>query len=187
MLDAMPNNTVGPSSMKKTLNTVRILLPLLGITSFISMVGCERRSTPPGPSSSFGIVNPNTHFQFLLWDEGLAIMLIDNITKGHQSSGSGSTKDPVYRQKGSAESKEGYRYEWKLETADGRSAEVEIDGNDYDIEKGVVFLITVTEKETIVDQIDLDLSKLSGVEDCRAFIKANREILRLEANIAVEK
>lgn len=182
----MPNNTINPSSMKKTLNTVRIILPLLGIASFIFMTGCERRSTPPGPGSNFGIVEPNTHFQFLLWDEGLAIMLIDNITKAHQGGGSGSTKDPVYRHKGSAESKEGYRYEWQLETSDGQSAKVEIDGNDYDLGKGVVFSITVSEKETIVDQIDLDLSKLSDVEDCRAFIKANREVLRLGANIAGE-
>jgi hypothetical protein len=166
------------------LNAVRKFLPLMGIASFISMVGCERQSTPPGPSSSFGILEPNTHFQFFLWDEGLAILLIDNITKKHESSGSGSTKDPVYRQNGSAESKDGYRYEWKLETADGRIAEVEIDGNDFDIAKGVVFSITVTEEETTVDQIDLDLSQLSDSEDCRAFIKANREVLKLGDNIA---
>ena len=55
----------------------------------------------------------------------------------------------------------------------------QVAGNDYDIEKGAVFSITVTDKETIVDQIDFDLSQLRGVEDCRAFIKANRETWEL--------
>ncbi|NIP93058.1 MAG: hypothetical protein GWO24_06210 [Akkermansiaceae bacterium] len=61
-----------------------------------------------------------------------------------------------------------------METTDGRGAEVEIDGKEYDPGNGAVFFVTVTEKETIVDQMDADLSRLRGIEDCRAFIKANR-------------
>ncbi len=117
----------------------------------------------------------------------MAILLIDNITKAHQSSGKGSTSDPVHRQTGSAESKEGNRYDWKFETADGLSADIEIDGKNYDIGKGAVFVIAANKKETTVDQIDLDLSNLSDVESCRNFIKTNREALSLGDKNSEEK
>lgn len=167
--------------MKNKLMTINVMF-LVGVASLFSMVGCEKRSTPPGPSSSFGIVEPNTYYQFLLWDEGLTILLLDNITKGHESHGSGSTKDPLYRQTGSAVSKDGYRYSWQVETADGKAAEIEIDGCSYAIGKGAVFLITVTGGGTTVNQVDLDLSQLSGIESCRAFVKANREALGIGDN-----
>jgi len=185
--NVLPTNSVFLSNMKNILNAVRKILPLLCIASFISLVGCERKSTPPGPSSSFGIVQPNHHFQFLLWDEGLVVLLVDNITKNHRSGGSSSTSDPAHRQRGSAISKEGYGYEWNLETVDGQSAEIEIAGNQYEFGKGVVFLIKVTEKETIVDQLDLDLSKLSDSQSCQDFIKANHEALRIGDHSAVKK
>lgn len=155
-------------------------MPLLALTLFccVTMGGCHR-TTPPGPSSSFGMVEPNTHFQFLLWEEGLAIMIVDNITDDHQSSGHGSTSDPVYRQTGSAESKEGDRYDWEIETTDGRTAELKINSIDYDIAKGAVFVIQMNGKQPTVDQLDLDLSELSDVADCRAFIKENRDVIKL--------
>lgn len=151
----------------------------LGLLLCIALSGCGKRSTPPGPSKSFGFVEPDVHFLFYLWDEGLAIMLIDNLTKSHQSSGGGSTSDPVHRQTGSALSKEGESYAWKFETTDGISAKVEIGEENYDLNKGAVFLVTVHGKVTTVDQKDLDLSTLSSVEDCREFIKRHREVLKL--------
>jgi len=150
---------------------------VLGAFFCIALSGCGKRSTPPGPSSIFGFVEPNLHFQFLLWDEDLVILLLDNFTKGHHSSGKGSTRDPVHRQTGSALSEEGDTYDWKIETVDGISAKVEINGEGYDIGKGAVFVVTVNEKVIKVDQSDLDLSSLSNVEDCRNFIKVNREAL----------
>jgi hypothetical protein len=125
------------------------------------------------------MVEPNTHFQFLLWEEGLAIMIVDNITGGHHGGGHGSTSDPVRRQTGSAESKEGDRYDWEIETTDGRTAELKINSIDYDIAKGAVFVIQMNGKQLSVDQLDLELPELSDVADCRAFIKENRDVIKL--------
>ena len=154
---------------------------LLGVVCTLLATGCTRKSTPPGPASSFGIVEPGTHFEFLLWEEGLAILLIDNCTKAHESSGGSSTNDPVYRRRGSAVSEEGYQYSWALETSDGKAANVEIEGTVYDIGDGGVFSVKATNDGVTVEQIDLDLSQLTGIADCQNFIRDNREALSLKS------
>ena len=142
-------------------------------------VGCFNQSTPPGPSSSFGIIQPGTHFEFSLWEEGLAVLVIDNIPTAHSSGGIGSTIDPVYRQTGKAQTKTGAGYDWEIATTDGRTADIKINGADYDIAQGAVFVVEVNGEECKIQQLDLDLSGISDVEDCKKFIEANTDKLQV--------
>ena len=159
--------------------SIRMRLVAVSLFFCVTIAGCGSGTTPPGPSSSYGVVEGNTHFQFLLWEEGLAIMIVDTMMVKHHSNGHGSTRDPVYRQTGSAQSKAGDRYDWEIETTDGRTATLKINSVEYEIAKGAVFVIQMNDKKPMVDQLDLDVSKLSDIADCQAFIKENRDALKL--------
>ena len=142
------------------------------------LAGCGSSTTPPGPKSIFGFVKPGKYFQFLIWEEGLAVMIVDNLSDTHNSEGYSSTSDPIHRQAGWAESKEGNRYDWEIKTADGQTADIRIDGVDYDIAKGAVFVVGLHGKKAAVKQLDLDLSNLSDVKDCQSFLEANRDVIK---------
>ena len=71
---------------------------------FISLIsaGCSKpRSTPPGPDSSFGVVQDGVHCTYLRWNEGLAVMLVDRMNN-HAGYGSSSTEDALHRHRGSS-------------------------------------------------------------------------------------
>jgi len=138
------------------------------------LVGCGSGTTPPGPNSVFGFVETDIHFDFLIWEEGLAVLFVDNLTDEHSSSGHSSTSDPVHHHTGWARSKEGYEYRWAIRTSDGRTAEIEINNVGHDVAKGTVFVISHEGEEIAVEQLDLDLSNLSSVSDCQSFIAENR-------------
>ena len=106
-------------------------------------------------------------------------MFVDNIADAHHSSGHGSTSDPVHRSTGGAESKEGESYDWEIESIDARIAKLTINGIDYEIDKGPVFVIRMKDKQPTVEQLDLDLSQITHGADCAAFIKENRQALKL--------
>jgi hypothetical protein len=164
--------------IKTTPPSIFMSLLSVALASCVTMAGCGR-ATPPGPSSSSGVVEPNTHFHFLSWKDGLAVMFVDNIADAHHSGGHGSISDPVHRSTGGAESKEGDRYDWEIESIDGRIAKLTINGIDYEIDKGSVFVIRMKDKRPTVEQLDLDLSQLTHGADCAAFIKENRKVLKL--------
>lgn len=149
-------------------------LVALIVSSAAVLVGCGSGTTPPGPKSVFGFVETDIHFDFLIWEEGLAVLFVDNLTHEHSSGGHSSTGDPIHRQTGWARSKEGDEYRWEIRTSDGRTAEIEINNVDYDFAKGTVFAVRHDGKEVAVEQLDLDLSNLSSVSDCQTFIAENR-------------
>ena len=140
--------------------------------------GCSKpKSIPPGPQSSFGVVQEDFHCTYLRWDEGLAIMLVDRLNN-HTGQGSSSTEDALHLHRGSSTGEDGSSYDWDLATKDGRTASIRIDGTPYDLAKGTVFAVEVADEEVIVHQIDKDLSKIgSGIEKCSEFIRSNPDIL----------
>ena len=57
---------------------------------------------------------------------------------------------------------DGRKIAWSCPTQDGTSGTVTIDGQQFDLAKGAVFLISAKEKKTKVDQLTVDMSKLQG-------------------------
>ena len=163
------------------MKTIRIpsctFLLALVVSSAAALVGCGSGSTPPGPNSVFGFVETDIRFDFLIWEEGLVVLFVDNFAEEHSGSGHSSTGDPVYRHTGWARSKEGHEYRWEIRTSDGRRAEIEINNVGYDVAKGTVFVVRHEGDEVAVEQLDLDLSNLSSVSDCETFIAENRNTI----------
>jgi hypothetical protein len=131
----------------------------------LALVACGGM-TPPGPNMVYGQVKDRASYLLLDWQEGLRILMWDDIVDGgHQNSGSGSTTDPVFRQRGGAQAADGRNYEYRLETRDGEQADFTIDGNSYDLEDGSLFLIRTAGGETQVEQMDVDLSGLTPTNE----------------------
>ncbi len=144
----------------------RFLLAFLTLALLLlALVGCGR-STPPGPNVVYGQVLDQASYLLLDWQEGLRILIWDDIVDGgHHNNGSGSTTDPIFRQSGGAQAADGRGFEYYLETRDGQQAEFTIDGLPYDLEGGTLFLVRTAGGATEVQQLDLDLSGLVPTND----------------------
>src|SRR5262249_36174773 len=136
----------------------RLLLTALSLGFLLAPAGCLTRSTPPGPhGGSFS--GGGVSFTYMWWDTGLRVLLVDDIEDGSRnSSGSSSTASPVYTEQGSASAPDGRTYSWKLETADGRTAKLTIQGQDYDLSKGALLVVRTKGGSVQVLQINRDLS-----------------------------
>lgn len=139
--------------------------------------GCQQ-STPPGADIVFGKTG-NSSYTFLHWKEGLRILIWFDVAGEVSGSGSGSTSDPVYRVAGRASASDGRRIDWRVETADGRTATFSIDGRSYDLSKGVLFLVRTKGGDLQVQQLDRDLSAVGPTnESCEAFAETDPDISR---------
>ena len=159
----------------------RCLIVLIGVAAIISVAGCGTRTTPPG-ASTMGTSAQGMTITFLRWNEGLKVLFVDDVKGGHSSSGSGSTDNPVHTQIVSAASPDTGGFKCQLETKDGKSAICRINGKDYDLSRGALFVIKAKGEQVEVHQLKRDLTKIpfdSG--DCRKPIESDAEIRKLLA------
>jgi hypothetical protein len=132
---------------------------LLAALVLLALPGCGGKSTPPGANVIYGSVGDG-HYSFLWWQEGLRLMIWDDVDGNHGYSGSGSTEDPVYRGAGAVEAADGGGYTYELETTDGQTASFTLAGDVYDLANGVLFLVTSQEGSIRVAQLQRDFSAL---------------------------
>ena len=157
------------------------IMPLLGI--FLGLSSCAGKTTPPGANMIFGtFIAPEGFggsYTLLQWKEGLSISIVDDSQGGHQSSGSGSTEDPVWRGQGSISSQNGQDITWQVETKDGKTAKFFINEQPYDLTQGTLFLIKTNNGST---QIMQHQSRHNGAcsdhESCQQILKGDPAILQ---------
>ncbi len=164
------------------ISVATIPLGLLAALVLLALAGCQGRSTPPGANVIYGSVQDG-HYSFLWWQEGLRLMIWDDVDGNHGYSGSGSTDDPVYRGAGAVEAADGSGYTYELETTDGETVSFTLAGDSYDLANGALFLVTGQEGNIRVVQIERDFSALETTnaavealaasdEDIAAFVAA---------------
>lgn len=118
----------------------------------------------PAPAASLPEVGAgdasvdDTSATFGLWDGGSAVVVWSRIPAG--DSGSGTT-DSGAEYHGLHLAPDGRQIEWKCTTDDGKTGSVTIDGKDYDLGTGRLFLAGVEGDETTVVQLDRDTSQLT--------------------------
>jgi hypothetical protein len=83
---------------------------------------------------------------------------------------------------GKIKTKDGRDLTWSCATLDGKSGKVVIDNQEFELEKGGVFLVLAKDKKTTVEQVNIDMGRLhsdskTGLDEPRiaTFLKANRE------------
>jgi hypothetical protein len=150
-----------------------LLLPSMLLMSTI--VGCSK-STAPGANIAGGVYRQSGYI-LLQWEEGLAIMIWHDAIAASNSHGSSSTESSVYTLEGYAESQNGVRVEWDLETSDGKTAQFAIDNTNYDLSEGALFIISTEAGTTAIMQLNRDLSSVQPEYDsCVAFGESDPDV-----------
>jgi hypothetical protein len=160
--------------------TVTCLLPCLGCDKKIENVRPPRnvaQVVPPQQIVGFG---PDLSFRFFHWENGLNLLLVDDIQQGnreHESS-VGPADNPVRRHRGSASTADGRTYAWQLETKDERTGKFTVDRREYDLSKGTLLLVKTQGKTVQVLQLDRPLADVPfDVDGCRDYLQKQKEVL----------
>ncbi len=155
------------------------LVVSLGFGLVISVAGCGARTTPPGAST----ISTSAHgmnITFLRWEEGLMVLFVDDVKGRHSSGGSGSTDNPVHTATVSAGSPNTGGYKCQLETKDGKLANCRINGEDYDLSNGTLFVIKAKGEQVEMHQLKRDLTKIPfDAGDCKGPIEKDADIRKL--------
>jgi hypothetical protein len=164
---------------KLDLKKVFVLLATLLMTM---VSGCRTRTTPPGADIVAGVFE-QAGFEFLRWEEGLAIMIwhdfLGDSGAFSESQGSAFSTDPVYKLEGYAASGEGHRFEWAVQTQDGQTAQFWLDERLYDLADGALFIVTLKEGRVDVTQLDRELSGVQpNYDSCLAFAQGDPDVAR---------
>ena len=157
------------------------IVSLLAI--FLGLNACASKTTPPGANINFASLTTPEGFggsyTLLQWKEGLSISIVDDSQGAHESSGSGSTEDPVWRGQGSISSPNGEVIAWRVETTDGKTAKFFINEQSYDLAQGTLFL---TKTNTGSPQIMQHQSRHNGIcsddESCQQLLKQDPAVLQ---------
>ena len=138
----------------------KMMFRLCSFLAFLLLFSaCSTQKTPPGASIISGVVvDSNIHASLLKWDEGLQVILVDTQTS-HHSHGKGSTSNPIFKQTGGAKSEGTAGYEWEIETTDGKTAKMKIDGQSFELAKGSFFVIEQVGESFEVKQYEFTFPK----------------------------
>ena len=163
--------------IKSLILIVSLLAILLGLSA------CASKTTPPGANMIYGtFIEPEGFggsYTLLQWKEGLSISIMDDSQGAHQSSGSGSTEDPVWRGKGSISSQNGHDITWQVETTDGKTAKFFINEQPYDLTQGTLFLIkTDSGSPQIVQYKSRYIGTCADNESCPLLLKQDPAVLQ---------
>jgi hypothetical protein len=144
---------------------------------WLAASGCRQLSAskPTGVIVEVG----NGSVYLLRWKGGPAVMICSDVKGGTASQGEGwsSTR---YKAQASRSAPDGRRCDWELETTDGRSVQCRVNGKDYDLADGTLFLIKTKGGKTVVEQLDQDLSAVEPDEkSCRDFAHKNPAVRKL--------
>jgi hypothetical protein len=149
---------VGIANRTRTQGHQKKLANLIVILVLLSLGACQSK-TPPGSDVFSNTVN-EAGCTFLVWQEGLRLMLWTDITGESGTNSATSSGDPMFRQTGYAQAADGRRVEWQLETADGRTATLTIGDQRFDPAQGALFLIATAQGNLQIQQLQYDFDPL---------------------------
>src|SRR5262249_27464223 len=123
-------------------------------------VGCGSKNPagPPASSDHIGLVTDTGKATgvYCLWQHRVALAVFTDVT----GSGTAGIGPPGPKYHWEDATPDGRRIAWTCETGDGRSGAVTINGQEYDLAKGPLFLVTVRGEKTQVSQLQRDFGKM---------------------------
>jgi hypothetical protein len=162
-----------------TVKLIRLIIAAAAC-GFVALAGCRVQggSSPPG-AASMTSSGSDFNFTYLQWKDGLSIIFVDNLSGGHSSHGSGSTQSSVYVVDCSA-GNESLGYKCHLESSDGKTASLKIDGTEYDLANGTLFVMKSRDGKIVVHQSKFDSSAIPfHVKSSREALAKNEDVQKL--------
>jgi hypothetical protein len=133
---------------------------------FLALTGCRQHLVELPRTGISVAIGEGTVF-FVRWKGGPAVMICTDFSPRsdrapvHTDHTSHNAYPPlVSREGGSQSSGDGRRFEWSVETADGRSIKCRLDEKEYDASKGTLFLVKTKGGKTEVEQLAKVLSSV---------------------------
>jgi hypothetical protein len=144
----------------------------------------------PGPDS-FCHSSGDISFTLHRWKEGTTILLVnDGLLEGDVPGFVDSASTTVYSGNGYVILKDGRGYKWQIETTAAKAFTFRIDGKEYDLSKGTLFVTKIKAKGEPVEvhQLKRDLSAVPfDAEGCRDFLRKDAEVMKLLSPAVVPK
>jgi len=135
-----------------------IYLLSLSVLFSLGLVSCFRSSTTPAPDIAGGVYE-FAGYEYFHWKEGLNILIWHDAIA---NSGCNSNSEDTTLVQCQAMSEAGYDFFWQIETRDGRTAEISINNQSFDLADGTVFLVTTADGQMDIQQLQRDLSGVNA-------------------------
>ena len=159
-------------------------LIILALLLSLSATACWRSQTPPGPDMAGGGYE-NAMYEFFHWQEGLNIMVWQEVVTESSCDSSGSTNVDTHFVQCRALTQDGLEFTWQIATKDCRTAEFRLDGQPYDLADGNLFLINIENGILDVQQLQRDFSEVDPTHDSiTQFGQADPDISQFIKNAA---
>lgn len=133
----------------------------------------------PSPKTIFNhtAAEGDVSFDFLKWDEGLTLLVVDDARRGHEVTGMGQLGDLLW--KGSGDDFDGGSFQWQLETNDGQNARFVLNDQAYELSEGALFVVRTRGETVQVLQLKRDLSAVPlDVDAGREYLKKDTEVMK---------
>lgn len=161
----------------------RMFWVALWLALILGLNACAGKTTPPGANMISGslitLEGLAGSYTILQWREGLSISIVDDRQGSHESSGSGSTDDPIWRGQGKISTENGRGVTWRVETTDGKTAQFYINEQAYDLTEGTLFLIkTNAESPQIMQYQSHQNGGCSNDETCQRLLMQDAVVLQ---------
>ena len=119
----------------------------------------------------------------LMCDERVYFVIVANGFTGVSLSSSGG--EGAYR--GQLHAKGGDKMDWSCGTKDGHTGKVVIDGREFDLAAGGLFLVSAKEGTPRVEQLAVDVEQLQVCEDAKRFPELGKADPRVAAFLQASK
>ncbi len=143
------------------MNRTQFRLFNLSVLLGLGLVACFGRTTPPGPDMAGGGYE-NAGYEYFHWREGLDILIWHDAVTSSFCNSSGSTSSDTHMVRCQAVSEDGFELFWQIGTADGRTAQLTINNQPFDLTDGSVFLIATAEDQLDIQQLERNLSGVNA-------------------------
>lgn len=199
MQSTMKNNHK-PSLASTTDRQMNRTFAVIMLSICVSMlVGCEKppkelptavkaTEEPPWPEnvSNHSLAEGDISFEYLKWSEGLKLILVDDLKKGHSYTFSRGGLDARYS--GVATGFDGQEINWEVKTTNGRDGSIAINGKKYDMSKGALIVVKAKESPIQIRQFQRDLSQAPFHSDrCDEYLRSDQEVMRfLNQGVAMQ-
>jgi hypothetical protein len=151
------------------------------IVIMLLTLGGRRSSSQPESLPLISFSEKDATVFFVGWKQGPIIMICCDIAGAGCGTSDGYSGPPPVRQaSGSASARDGRRMDWILERTAGQSAKFWVNGKEYDLSRGTLFLVKTKAGKTEVEQLDRDLSAVQpDQESCKKFAQEDPAVSML--------